>query len=207
MGGVQIVLYDFGDTLADENWMRAPSPVFPGFLDAYARTLDSRRDDWDRGLLRTSELATLVAARLGCPPEGVLDHMRALCRQLQFFPSIMSAARARRARGAKQAIVTVNPDLLSDVVVCEYGLHDIFDVVVTSWETGTLDKTLLCEIALENLGAARAFADSVLIDNIEENVTAYRQKGGSAYLFTTDQQFAHDVRYGIVPGFDVNDAN
>jgi FMN phosphatase YigB (HAD superfamily) len=52
-----------------------------------------------------------------------------------------------------------------------------------------MNKARLCEIALERLGGDDP-GEALLIDNIEENVNAWRALGGQAYLFTGDDEFA-----------------
>jgi FMN phosphatase YigB (HAD superfamily) len=86
----------------------------------------------------------------------------------------------------------VNSDVFSHFVVPTYALDSVFDVIVTSWEEHTLDKARLCEIALERLGGSDP-AEALLIDNIEQNVDAWRARGGQAYLYESDERFAADV--------------
>ena len=42
--------------------------------------------------------------------------MALLCTRIAFYPGINTALDRRRARGALQAIVTVNPDLFSMII-------------------------------------------------------------------------------------------
>jgi len=96
--------------------------------------------------------------------------------------------RTHARRHLPQAIVTLNPDLLSDIIVPHYALDTVFDTIVTSWEERSLDKAQLCRIALERLGGHDP-AHALLIDNIEANVDAWRSVGGQAYLFRGDDAF------------------
>jgi FMN phosphatase YigB (HAD superfamily) len=190
-----VVLFDFGGTLADEHWMRATDPPFPGFTDAYHRASRPRRNDWECGRMTTSELAQHIASYLGCDTDAVRQHIRTLCRQLVFFESVMTYARVRRANGEPQALVTVNPDLFVDIVE-HYDLDEIFDPIVTSCAERTSDKVALCARAVAQLDTS--IANALLIDNVAANVDAFRAAGGRAYHFIDDATFAADLDPGRI---------
>jgi FMN phosphatase YigB (HAD superfamily) len=194
---VTVVLFDFGGTLADEHWMRAPGPPFPGFTDAYLRVKGPVVSEWECGRVTTDDLAQRIALELRVDRDAVRQHIAVLCRQLVFFDSVMTFARERRADGHRQALVTVNPDLFDDIVDC-YGLDAVFDPIVTSFERGTSDKLALCACAVDRLNTS--IADAVLIDNVAANVDAFRAAGGRAYLFVDDETFAADLKAGRIPG-------
>jgi FMN phosphatase YigB (HAD superfamily) len=194
-----VVLVDFGDTLADERWMRQNSERFPSWTRTYVEVVDEVRGAWDVGRMTTVELAALIAERLGENREAIHSHMLGLCRTLKFNPSINAALFRRRQRGGVQAIVTVNPDLFSQVTD-HYGLADKFDLIVTSWEAGTDDKAELCREAMSRLGVDDS-SRTVLIDNLQTNVDAWIAEGAAAYRFVDDDLFARDLAAGSVPGF------
>jgi hypothetical protein len=85
--------------------------------------------------------------------------------------------------------VTVNPDIFSDIVAPGLGLAERFDVIVTSWEEGTQDKSMLCEVALSRLGLKSDRAAGLLIDNRADNVAAWQALGGAALHFTGEADF------------------
>jgi FMN phosphatase YigB (HAD superfamily) len=202
---VDVVLVDFGDTLADERWMRQDSSVFPTWTRTYVKVVDEMRGAWDVGRMTTVELAALIAERLGEDSEAIHSHMLGLCRALQFNPVINAALSHRRQRGGLQAIVTVNPDLFSQVTD-HYGLADKFDLIVTSWEAGTADKVELCRHAMQRLGVDDP-SRTVLVDNLQPNVDGWLAEGGAAYRFVDDDRFARDVASGSVPGFLPSDVS
>jgi hypothetical protein len=148
-------------------------------------------EQWNVGLADADGIARAVAQRLDIGSDVALSHMTALCRELSFFPSAWGAA---SARSLPQALVTVNPDIFS-IIVEHYDLDLVFDTIVTSWEEGTADKTELCDAARARLGAHRR-QHSLLIDNTQENCDAWRGRGGRAYVFTNDRQFASDQARG-----------
>lgn len=198
-----LALIDFGNTLADETFMRRDSERFPTWTSTWLATMAKTRSEWDTGRLSTEDLAVLIAPELGCAVEAVREYMRDLCRRIDFYVEINEAVRKRRARGGRQALVTVNPDLFDDVVA-HYSLLDSFDAVVTSSSEGTDDKVTLCWRALRILGVEAA-SDTVLIDNLQTNVDAWVTAGGKGYLFVDDRRFAEDVALGNVPGFEAGD--
>jgi len=188
---VRCLLWDFGDTLVDQRWMWPSPDGVPGWTTRYralpGTDIDTR---WSEGEMTTEELAAVFASDLGCTPELLMAHMEQRCRDVQFFEHAWAAA---RAHSFPQAIVTVNSDAFSRFVVPNCALDSVFDVIVTSWEEHMMDKTRLCEIALERLGCDDP-AEALLIDNIEENVAAWRERGGQAYLFVSDEEFAiHEI--------------
>ncbi len=156
----------------------------------YRALPDSDLDaSWNVGETTTEELIAAFAGELGCTPELLIAHTKQRCSELQFFEHAWVAARARTL---PQALVTVNSDGFSRFVVPRYNLDSVFDLIVTSWEEHTMDKARLCEIALQRLGGHDP-AEALLIDNIEANVEAWRARGGQAYLFVSDEQFAVDA--------------
>ncbi|HTK17595.1 MAG TPA: hypothetical protein VL769_14470 [Acidimicrobiia bacterium] len=187
MADVRYFLWDFGDTLVDQRWMWPSPEGVPGWTALYRALPDSDLDtSWNVGRTTTEELLWAVAAELGCTPELLMAHTERRCGELQFFEHAWAAARAHTL---PQALVTVNSDGFSRFVVPKYELASVFDVIVTSWEEHTLDKARLCELALERLGGQDP-AEALLIDNIEANVDAWRARGGQAYLFVSDEEFA-----------------
>jgi hypothetical protein len=186
---VRYLLWDFGDTLADQRWMWPNPEGVPGWTTRYQALPDSDLDErWNLGALTTSELMKVFASDIGATHESLMTHCDARCRDVQFYQHASAAA---RARVLPQAIVTVNADLFTQLVVPNYQLDATFDTIVTSWQERTLDKARLCEIALERLGGKDP-AEGLLLDNIEANVDAWKALGGEAYLFRSDAAFARD---------------
>jgi FMN phosphatase YigB (HAD superfamily) len=196
---IDVVLVDFGNTLADETFMRRDGDQFPTWTTDYIAVVDELRHDWDTGRLSSRQIAQRVADRLAASPDAVHRQMLDLCRSLTFYPAINAALRRRRARGGRQALVTVNPDLF-DQIARIHALHDHFDLVVVSWEHGTDDKTELCRQALELVGDVEPHR-TILIDNLPRNIDAWMRSGGHGYVFRDDATFVDDVLHQRVPGF------
>jgi hypothetical protein len=133
---VKLILWDFGDTLADERWMLAPMVGAPDWPKLYhdrvvGGALGLR---WNTGAISTGEVAAELAGALGVEVGAVIAHMEACSRRLRFFPKVMSFI---EECAAPQAIVTVNPDIFTNIVVPEYQLDQRVDLIVTSWQQGT----------------------------------------------------------------------
>jgi hypothetical protein len=94
-------------------------------------------------------------------------------------------------RSTLQAIVTVNPEIFTRVVVPEYQLDRRVDLIVTSWEQGTDDKVALCECAITQRIAV-PLTEGLLVDNRADAIHAWRAKGGVAYHFRGENAFCED---------------
>jgi hypothetical protein len=179
---IQAVLWDFGDTLADETWMPAPLPGVADWPAAYGRILGGGdlADRWNLGLATVAHVADELAAGLGVAGARVLMHMRRCCGEVVFHPEVMKPV---AELGLPQAIVTINSDIFSEIVVPTYALADRFDTIVASWEEATLSKADLCDIAMSRQPGAVDRASCLLIDNKLENVLEWRGRGGKAWRF------------------------
>ncbi len=168
------VLFDFGNTLADETWMTTDLGVFPDWPDVYRRVVGPLGTDWGLGRLSSVDIAGRLAQVFGCDIQPVYDHMIELYRHIQFYPHIMGAVRRRRGRRARQALVTVNPADLADMLAL-HGVPELFDLVVCSGQEGLGNKSRLAVLAAERLRVP--LAQVVLVDNIEANVEGFRARG------------------------------
>jgi hypothetical protein len=185
-----VLLWDFGDTLADERWMLRAPATCPTWPTAWSEIMSTRADGWNVGAFKSPEIFAALAARTGVAVEDVESHARDCCRLLAFNET---AWRVATERSLPQALVTVNPDLFTEQVVPAYRLRAVFDVIVTSSAEQTADKTVLCEIALDRLGFDRDRSDALLIDNRLDLIEAWRNVGGAGYWFQSDDRFTRDL--------------
>lgn len=186
----EALLWDFGDTLVDERWMRRCPDAHPEWEDAWTTVMDRLADRWNIGAVGMPEVFAALADRTGMTPQAVAAHARDCCGRLVFNPTAWQVAHEHRL---PQALVTVNPDLVADYVVPTHQLATVFDVIVVSFAEGTVDKPALCRIALDRLGFAGAPSAALLIDNRHDLVDAWQKAGGAGYWFQSDQQFRRDV--------------
>jgi phosphoglycolate phosphatase-like HAD superfamily hydrolase len=185
-----VLLWDFGDTLVDEGWMRRPPEHFPGWESVWVEVMAELAGGWDDGSVTDAEVFDAMAARTGLTVAAVESHARACCTGIDFHPHAWRVARERRL---PQALVTVNPTMLDRWIVPHYGLASMFDAVVVSALEGTTDKPELCHRALARLGYDGPRSQALLIDNRRDVVEAWTAAGGAGYWFRGDDQFARDV--------------
>jgi FMN phosphatase YigB (HAD superfamily) len=196
---LDVILFDFGGTLAEEvdtlflddvpaTWHDTWNARFlePGFVER-----------WERGELDAPTLIADLASQFSAGPDLVRHHIQQRCQTIVFNSGVLEAVRRRRRRRCLQALVTVNPDLF-DLIADHYELHELFDSVVLSAHEGTIDKVELCRIALDRLGG-QEISSALLIDNKAEQVRAFEQSGGHGYLFVDDTTFLADVTSGGLP--------
>lgn len=186
---IDVVLWDFGDTLVDERWMLMPTPDCPQWAEIWTDVVRERASGWNTGELCESDVVAAVSARTGMDTAAVQRHVARCCRAIEFHPAAWRAATERRR---PQAIVTVNPDLFVERIAAPYGLAAHFDVIVVSCAERTEDKTRLCDVALERLQFAGPRSRALLIDNRRDLVDAWIASGGAGYHYRGDDAFARD---------------
>jgi hypothetical protein len=187
---VSVLLWDFGNTLADERWMRRAPASFPGWSRAWSDVMAMLANDWDSGRIRDHVVFDAMAERTGMTIQDVERHVEHCCRSLMFNRAAWRVAAEHRL---PQALVTVNPDLFIDRIVPEYRLEAIFDVIAVSCAEGTTNKVSLCLRALERLDFRDDRSGALLIDNQEDVVTAWKGVGGAAYWYRDDAAFESDL--------------
>jgi FMN phosphatase YigB (HAD superfamily) len=198
---IDLICWDFGDTLVDERWMRTPHPTYADWAAHYGEVLAADPawvQAWDEGRASVGELVERLQRRTGLPAGSIEDHIADACRGVRFFPAPRVALDVLRGQ-VLQACTTVNPDVFTTYVVPALGLDALFDVVVTSWETGMTAKSALARRARRQLGLGDDLATTLLVDNKAANVEEFRAAGGVAYLFTGEDAFAADFHAGL-PG-------
>ena len=184
---IKCLLWDFGDTLCDERFIWGAGPEWMALYETFDGGIG---DDWSTHKLDTPAFAAEVGNRLGMPADDVISFMRERCQHIRFFDFTYNFYLSQRL---PQAIVTVNPDLFSEVIVPLHGFDQSADVIVTSWEEGTTDKEVLCRLALERLPIDCEPAEALLIDNKQHNLDDWAKAGGAGYLFTTDDEFRSGI--------------
>jgi FMN phosphatase YigB (HAD superfamily) len=183
---IRVILWDFGDTLVDERWMLAPMAGVPAWRETYEAVLgrDGLVERWSLGAVSTQDVAHEVANALGVSPASVAAHMHACSRNIAFFPLMMELS---ERCPLPQAIVTVNSDIFTHVVVPNYNLAARFPVIVTSWEEKTLRKADLCDVARAKLDGALERRECLLVDNKQENVVEWNARGGVGHVFRSER--------------------
>jgi FMN phosphatase YigB (HAD superfamily) len=187
---VAVLLWDFGDTLVDERWMRQAPAEYPDWANAWNGVMETCAEDWNIGRATERDVFAEMSRLTSLSIDFVEHHAEACCRSITFYPFTWRVATERRR---PQALVTVNPDLFVERVARRYGLCDHFDTVVVSCTEGTDDKTTLCELALDRLGFGGGRSETLLIDNRRDLTHAWQHSGGSAYVHRGDEAFEADL--------------
>lgn len=188
---IRCLLWDFGDTLCDERFIWGSGPEWMAVYETFD---DGWADAWNTGEMNVTEFAGKASEYIALSPDEIVSHMVDCCSRINFFDFTYGFYKSRHL---PQAIVTVNPDLWSDTIVPLHGFDKTADVIVSSWQEGTTDKRILCQLAIDRLEIDCTPEESLLIDNKASNVHEWREMGGHGYIFTADDQFRRDVASGI----------
>jgi FMN phosphatase YigB (HAD superfamily) len=182
----RVVLFDFGDTLADQEWMQVGLASLSEAAESYDRWVRRDREVWSawrRGDMCAEDIADLLARHVGASAGVLLDRFRRACQDVTFDDGMLRLAERLRIRGVATAIVTLNADVFSRFVVPEYALDTRFDAVINSSDEGTLDKAAMCASAAARLGARPH--DALLIDDSAEHRAGFQMLGGRAVHYRT----------------------
>lgn len=188
---IRCIIFDFANTLS-------PTPYFwplgPGFCEVVTTAIFSGENKvrwaspWCCGTLSTEDITEYLSGLTGISSQLILSALDKGCTNLHLHPNIWRFAQAQRALERRSALVTVNMDIFTRVVVPAHGFDQVFDIVVNSADHGTEDKNVLCEIAFSQLDGC-TFENSLLIDDGAGVIDAFRARGGMGYQFTTDEAF------------------
>ncbi len=188
---IRCLLWDFGNTLCDELSLWRVSPewmeVYHSFGDA-----DGIGAAWSLGDLDTHEVVAKLAERMTLTEAEIHAHL-SRTDLFEFFPFTYAFFRARHL---PQGIVTVNPARFREMAQT-LAFDEVTDTIVVSGEEKTIDKGVLCEIAIQHIPIVCANEHALLIDNKQSNLDAWSERGGLGYLYTTDGAFKQDVADGI----------
>jgi hypothetical protein len=155
---VNCLLWDFGDTLSV--WRGSPEWIAAYKTDGWEDVGSS----WNIGEIETSEVMTHLAERLNIAESEVYMYLMRV-DLFDFFPFTYEFYMSKYL---PQAMVTVNPPLFRQMAI-SLGLEEVIDSMVISGEEGTIDKGVLCEIALRRMGVEHTNDQALLIDNKQSN--------------------------------------
>jgi hypothetical protein len=188
---LRCVLWDFGDTLADERFMLIPPEGVPEWSNVWSEIVVAElAEAWYRGDISMNDVLARVAKRLYISTARAKACAQACSSRIQFYATPLGIA---KRSCIPQALVTVNPDLFSEEIVPRYKLNQIFDTIVISWEERTLDKVDLSLIALKRIGGSITPSEALLIDNRRDNIDAWESQGGRGYHFRGEENFRTDL--------------
>jgi len=150
---IRCLLWDFGHTLCDELSLWRISPEW---MEVY-RTFDEEEGigaAWSLGQIDTQEVVTRLAERMTLTETQISNHLSRV-DLFEFFPFTYTFFKARHL---PQAIVTVNPAEFRNMAQ-ELKMDRVTDTIVVSGEENTVDKGVLCEIAIQRMGMVHILDD------------------------------------------------
>jgi len=196
---IDMVAWDFGDTLVDEQLMRIPPPGVPEWTDAINSLweADGWADRWGLGAVSMNELVLPLAQRLPMSPSEVARFLRATWRSPRMLEPAASWL-ARLQGVVVQVIVTVNPHEFHGVAAAT-GLDAQVDLIVTSADVGSASKVEQAQQARRWLGLSEGLTTTLLVDNKVSNIAEFRQCGGQAVLFVENDTALDGLLDPLVP--------
>jgi len=184
-GGIDLVCWDFGDTLVGETFMQLAPDGVPEWPAAYRAAFDADptfAQSLNLGEASLCDLVDALAYELPNTPRPLITrHLRTVWHRIEWFPEAL--AWIERLNGhVLQAVVTVNPHEFHGIAVA-CGLDELVDVIVTSADTVSLSKPVMARRARRLLGLDEALSTTLLIDNKVDNIDEFVTEGGEAVVF------------------------
>jgi len=183
-GTIDLVCWDFGDTLVHERFMRICPAGVPEWEDVYDEIAAEPQFEkaWMMGDANLTDLIPRLAERLPMTNAAIARHLRMVWQQIEWYPDAREWIHRLNGRVA-QAIVTVNPFEFSGIATA-CGLDPVVEVIVTSAEIRSMSKVDMTEHARRLLGMSPGVSTSILIDNRADNCAEFVAAGGAAIHFT-----------------------
>ena len=182
------IIFDFAFTLCSDHYGSEYVDAIGEFV--FGKDCKEWSQPWMEGRKTSRDIARYLSSKLLVSPEIILNDLTRSCSNLKFNPSVWDFALKQRKAGRKTAIVTINADIFSNVVVPAHNLENIFDVIVNSADHGEPRKEVLWQMALDKLDGEYSFGDCLLIDDKANLVQRFRELGGRSYQYTDDDAFA-----------------
>ncbi len=184
---IDLVCWDFGDTLVDETFMQYAPENVPEWPHAYRRAFGADPDFADRLDLGEASLHDLIEPLADLVPMSraeIARHLRAVFTRIEWLPGMRELVSELEGQ-VLQAVVTVNPhEFAAMAVAC--GLDQLVDVIVTSADAVSLSKPVMARRARHLLGLSPDLSTTLLVDNKEHNVDEFFAEGGLAIHYTPD---------------------
>jgi len=185
-GPIDLVCWDFGDTLVHERFMRICPPGVPEWEEVYDEI--AAEPEWEQawmlGEANLTDLIPRLAERLPMTNGAIGRHLRTVWQQIEWYPDAREWINRLNGRVA-QTIVTVNPFEFSGIATA-CGLDPLVEIIVTSADIRSTSKVDMTEHARRLLGMEPGVSTSILIDNRLDNCEEFTEAGGAAIHFTPE---------------------
>ena len=189
---IKCVVFDFGFTLSPDYYFNVTPPDCWQWHPVIQKVIFGEAGimiPWMKGELSSLDIAGILARHLPLDPATIAATMEKGCERLHFNPAVRVFAAAQKAAGRKTALVTDNMDVFTRVVVPALGLEQLFDVILNSSDFHEIRKEFLWPIAFERLGDGIGYANSLLIEDGENEPALFRSLGGYAHQYSNDAAF------------------
>lgn len=198
---IDLVCWDWGDTLVDELFMQIAPAGCAEWTEVYAQVSIDHSELFDEmfsGRESMNALVEILHSRLpSLGRRAIARHIRAVWHQIVWFPETRAWVERLRNADVVQAIVTVNPhEFHGMAVTC--GVDLLVDVIVTSAELADFSKPVMAKRARELLGLSPGLGSTLLIDNKHHNTAAFVEAGGQAIHYTP-ATFAREAEHHLGP--------
>ena len=189
---IKCVVFDFGFTLSPDYYFNVTPPGCPQWHAVIQEVLFKDPEivnSWMKGDLTSQDIAWILSKHLPLDAVTIAETMEKGCEHLALNPAVQDFAAAQKAAGRKTALVTDNMDVFTKVVVPSHGLERLFNVILSSSDFHEIRKELLWPVAFERLGGGIGFANSLLIEDGEDEPALFRALGGYAHQYSNDEAF------------------
>jgi hypothetical protein len=189
---IKCIVFDFGFTLSPDYYFKVVPAGCPEWHDVIQTVIFwdlSIAIPWMKGELTSLDIAGILSRHMQLDIPTIAATMEKGCQNLGFNPSVRDFALAQKKTHRKTALVTDNMDVFTKVVVPAHHLDQLFDVILNSSDHHEIRKEVLWPIAFERLGGGIGYANSLLIEDGETEPALFRELGGNAYQFRSDELF------------------
>ena len=187
MNHIDLVCWDFGDTLVDETFMQCPPEGVPEWAEAYRTAFAADPDFVDQLNLGEASLTDLIVPLADLVPmsrAAIARHLRSVFDRIEWLPGMRELVSDLNGH-VLQAVVTVNPHEFGAMALA-CGLDPLVDVIVTSADTVSLSKPVMARRARHLLGLSSDLSTTLLVDNNEFNVEEFWGEGGLGIHFSPE---------------------
>lgn len=184
---IDLVCWDFGDTLVDETFMQYAPDGVPEWPEAYRAAFAADpnfADQLDLGEASLHDLIEPLAARVPMSHPEIARHLRSVFDRIEWLPGMRELVTRLNGK-VLQAVVTVNPHEFGAMAVA-CGLEPLVDVIVTSADAVSLSKPVMARRARHLLGLSPDLSTTLLVDNKAINVDDFYAEGGLAIEYVPE---------------------
>jgi FMN phosphatase YigB (HAD superfamily) len=197
---VQCIVCDFAFTLCSDLYFKELGSEWVDLITKilFCKPCPLITKKWGSGECSSKEIAQFLSTRLPFSSCEILDALYRGCATLTLNPGVRDFVLQERDKGKKLALVTINMDVFTEIVVQSHRLDTIFDVIVNSADYSYKgQKEMLWNKAFELLGPDYHYSNSFLIEDGQDCPKRFRELGGQAYQYTDDCTFEEWLKTSV----------